>query len=68
MWLLGYLKGTFHLPYKDYFISLSNKTSRKKQQINFFNNFHSSVSDLKSVMALSYRSRWGHGPPPVYAL
>ena len=48
-----YYKYTVQLPCKDYFISPSNKTSRKKQQINVFNTLHSSDSDLKSVIALS---------------
>ena len=52
---------TVQLPYKDYFISPSNKTSRKKQQIIFLNTLHYSVLDLKSVTALS--SRGGYVPP-----
>ena len=52
---------TVQLPCKYYFISPSNKTSRKKQQINVFNTLHSSVSDLKYVTALSPR------PPPLYS-
>ena len=47
---------TVQLTYKDYFISPSNKASRKKTANNVFNTLHSLVSDLKSVMAL-YRSR-----------
>ena len=50
-----------------YLISTSNKTTRKRQQTIFYA-LHSSVSDLKSVIALS--SRGGHCPPcpPVYGL
>ena len=56
---------TFQLPNKYYFISLSNKTSRKKQQINLLNTLHSSVSDLLSVIALSSR---GGGNAPFTGL
>ena len=70
---------TDQLPYKEYFISPSSKTSRKKQQINVFNTLHSFI--FKIVIALSsrggglrpllYRFRQGHSAPPalpVYAL
>ena len=68
---------TVQLPYKDYFISPSNKTSKKTQKINVFNTLHS--SDQKNVITLSSRGgatplpfnrRQGRCPPcpPLYAL
>ena len=53
------LNYTVQLPYKDYFISPSNKTSKKKQQINVFNALHSLASDFKSVIALSTKGGGG---------
>ena len=65
-----HIHNTVQLPYKDYFISSSNKTVRKKQQINVFNTLHSSVSDLKSVIALSSRGGkgLGRGTAPFHPL
>ena len=60
---------TVQLPYKYYFISPSNKTSRKKnQQTDFFNVLPSSVLDLKSVIALSSRAplALSSRAPPLY--
>ena len=56
---LTYTIHTVQLPYKDYFISPSNKTSRKKQQIYVFNTPHSSVLYLKIVIVLG----GGYDPP-----
>ena len=54
----------------DYTVQLP---SERKQQICVFNTLHFSVSDLKSVIALSSNIDLGRGtrplaPPPVYAL
>ena len=57
---LNVINYTVQLPYIG-LLYPANKTSRKKQQINVFNTLHSSVSDLKSVIALSSR---GGLPPP----
>ena len=63
IWLLGYFKGkhTVQLPYKYYFTSPANKTSRNKTANKFFQ--YSSVSDLKSAIAMS--SRGGKPPAPL---
>ena len=61
---------TVQLPCKYYFISPSNKTSRKKAANYFFYALHYSASDLKSVIALNSRGTLplctglvGHCPP-----
>ena len=52
---------------------LQTKLAKKKQQTNFFYALHSSVSDLRSVIALSSRGRYAWPPPsplcirPCYA-
>ena len=56
---------TVQLPNKYYFISPSNKTSRKKNRKLIFYVLYSSVSDFKSEIALSSR---GGTPPPFTGL
>ena len=51
------------LPYKD--LLHQAKLAEKKQQINVLNTLHPSVSDLKSVIAMSSR---GGIPPPFTGL
>ena len=62
------IKRYTYSPITYYFVSPSNKPSRKKTTNKFFYVVHSSVTNFKSVIALSSRGTLPPFPPPYTPL